>query len=238
MTTLPLRSQAAERPRTSLEPPADSSPPANDQYGRRVPAALSDAELIAALIQGRFSSPSKRAMAEALLRQFGGMSPLLTAAEHGELPINTLKAAPGLRSALELARRAMGEQLQRRYVFSSPDAVKRFLQLHLARLDHEVFAVIFLDAQNRMIEFDKMFRGTLTQTSVYPREILAKALGVKAAAVVLAHNHPSGAVQPSRADEMLTQTIKAALALVDVRVLDHVIVAPGQALSMAERGLF
>jgi DNA repair protein RadC len=122
-------------------------------------------------------------------------------------------------------------------VFSAPDAVKHYLQLHLSRLGHEVFAVLFLDAQNRLIAMEELFRGTLTQTSVYPREVVLRALHYQAASCVLAHNHPSGTVQPSRADEALTQTLKAALALVDVRVLDHVIVAPGHALSMAERGL-
>jgi DNA repair protein RadC len=131
----------------------------------------------------------------------------------------------------------MAEQLKEREVFSSPGAVKHFLQLHLAAKDHEVFAALFLDAQNRLLAMEELFRGTLTQTSVYPREVVLRALKLGAAAVVLAHNHPSGTVQPSRADEALTQTLKAALALIDVRVLDHVIVAPGQALSMAEKGL-
>jgi len=121
-------------------------------------------------------------------------------------------------------------------VFASPDAVKHYLQLHLSALAHEVFAVLFLDMQNRLIAMEEMFRGTLSQTSVYPREVVKRALHHQAGAVVLAHNHPSGSVQPSRADEMLTQTLKAALALVDVRVLDHVIVGQGQTLSMAERG--
>src|SRR5205085_10937363 len=116
-------------------------------------------------------------------------------------------------------------------------AVKRYLQLQLAHRTHEVFAVLFLDAQNRLVEMKELFHGTLTQTSVYPREVVKQALALHAASVVLAHNHPSGTVQPSRADEALTQTLKSALALVDVRVLDHVIVAPGDALSMAEKGL-
>lgn len=138
---------------------------------------------------------------------------------------------------LELAKRAVGEQLSVREVLDSPDAVKHFLQLHLAWLPHEVFAVMFLDAQNRLIEMEVMFRGTLTQTSVHPREIVKRALHHDSAAVVLAHNHPSGTVQPSRADEALTLTLKQALALIDVRVLDHVIVAPGNACSLAEKGL-
>ncbi|MEO7392701.1 MAG: DNA repair protein RadC, partial [Ramlibacter sp.] len=140
-------------------------------------------------------------------------------------------------AVLELARRALGQQLKEREVFSSPGAVKQYLQLHLAAKTHEVFAVLFLDAQNRLITMEELFRGTLTQTSVYPREVVVRALQRAAASVVLAHNHPSGTVQPSRADEALTQTLKAALALVDVRVLDHVIVAQGDALSMAEKGL-
>jgi DNA repair protein RadC len=138
---------------------------------------------------------------------------------------------------MELARRAMSQQLKEREVFGSPDAVKHYLQLHLGRKPHEVFAVLFLDAQNRLIAMEELFRGTLTQTSVYPREIVQHALKWEAAAVVLAHNHPSGEVRPSRADEVLTRTLVAALALVDVRVLDHVIVAPGEALSMAQTGL-
>jgi DNA repair protein RadC len=127
--------------------------------------------------------------------------------------------------------------LQEREVFSSPGAVKQYLQLRLAARPHEVFAVLFLDAQNRLLALEELFRGTLTQTSVYPREVVQQALHHRAAAVVLAHNHPSGTVQPSRADEALTQTLKTALALVDVRVLDHVVVAPGGAFSMAEHGL-
>lgn len=120
---------------------------------------------------------------------------------------------------------------------SDPGAVKDYLRLRLAPLPHEVFAVVFLDAQNRVIVTEEMFRGTLTQTSVYPREVLKSALMHNAAGVILAHNHPSGSATPSRADEMLTQTLKAALALVDVRVLDHLVVTAGECLSMAERGL-
>ena len=120
---------------------------------------------------------------------------------------------------------------------ASPDAVKDYLRLKLAPKDHEVFAVMFLDAQHRVIETEEMFRGTLTQTSVYPREVVKAALTHNAAAVILAHNHPSGSTTPSRADELLTQTLKAALTLVDVRVLDHMVVTTGEVLSMAERGL-
>lgn len=120
---------------------------------------------------------------------------------------------------------------------ASPDAARDFVRLQLADRPHEIFAVLFLDVQNRVIEFKEMFRGTLTQTSVYPREVVIEALACQAAAVILCHNHPSGVAQPSRADEMLTSTLKAALALVDVRVLDHFIVTRTCVVSFAERGL-
>jgi len=122
-------------------------------------------------------------------------------------------------------------------VLSSPVAVKHFACLQLGALPHEVFGVACMDAQNRLIEYQTMFRGTTTQTSVYPREVVLFALAANAVSVVLMHNHPSGTAQPSRADEAVTQTLKAALALVDVRVLDHIIVGGNEALSMAERGL-
>lgn len=115
--------------------------------------------------------------------------------------------------------------------------VKNFCRMHLGGLDHEVFGCLFLDNCNRLIEYRAMFRGTLSQTSVYPREVVKEALELHAAGAIFTHNHPSGAVQPSRADEVLTQTLKAALALVDVRVLDHIIVGASDTLSMAEVGL-
>ena len=141
---------------------------------------------------------------------------------------------------LELARRAMAQQLKEREIFATPESLKHYLQLHLSsknHANHEVFVVLFLDAQHRLIHLEEMFRGTLSQTSVYPREVVLRALHHQAAAVVLAHNHPSGSVQPSRADESLTQTLKSALALIDVRVLDHIIVGIGETLSMGEKGL-
>lgn len=118
-----------------------------------------------------------------------------------------------------------------------PEDTKDFLRLKMADYEHEVFAVLFLDSQHRVIELQEVFRGTLTQTSVYPREVVKAALALNAGAVILAHNHPSGHAEPSRADEFLTQTLKQTLALVDVRVLDHVVVAAGGAVSLAERGL-
>ncbi len=212
------------------------------------PAALSDIELLALLLRTGIQGKGVLQMAHELLQLkpqqdqqagFDGIAGLLNATA------NDLKRVKGLGPAkrcellavLELARRAMRQRLQQRAVFDTPDAVKDYLQLNLSTRPHEVFAVLFLDVQNRLIALEEMFQGTLTQTSVYPREVVLRALHHQASAVVLSHNHPSGSVQPSRADEMLTQTLKTTLALIDVRVLDHVIVAPGEALSMAERGL-
>ena len=141
------------------------------------------------------------------------------------------------RGVLDRALEIVGRALREREVFTSPDAVKHYLQLRLAGEACEHFGVMYLDSRNRLIAFQVHFIGTLTQCSIYPREIVLAALAHRASAVVLTHNHPAGNTTPSRADEALTQTLKAALALVDVRVLDHVIVAPGAALSMAERGL-
>ena len=135
------------------------------------------------------------------------------------------------------AIRILRARFKERDVFCSPDAVKDYLRLQARGLTHEVFSVMYLDAQNRLVNYEPMFRGTLTQTSVYPREVVKQALTVNAASVILHHNHPSGTCEPSRSDEALTQTLKSALALVDIRVLDHVITSDGGALSMAERGL-
>ena len=139
--------------------------------------------------------------------------------------------------AQELVRRALREELRHRDVLSSPLAVRDYLRIILSGKEHEVFVALYLDAQNRAIDSEELFRGTLTQTSVYPREVVKAALKHNAAAIIFAHNHPSGVAEPSRADEMLTQSLKQALALVDVKVLDHFIVAGASILSFAERGL-
>ncbi|HSV51666.1 MAG TPA: DNA repair protein RadC [Burkholderiaceae bacterium] len=218
--------------------PPDARP--REKLLARGPQALADAELLALLLRTGIRGKSVLLLAQELLDSFDGIAGLLhTTAED----LKRIKGLGGsakraeLVAVLELSRRALAQQLKEREVFGSPDAVKQYLQLQLAAKPHEVFAVLFLDAQNRLLAMEELFRGTLTQTSVYPREVVLRALHHGAAAVVLAHNHPSGTVAPSRADEALTSTLKAALALVDVRVLDHVIVAPGAALSMAEHGL-
>jgi len=226
--------------------PPDARP--REKLLARGPGALSDAELLALLLRTGIKGKGVLQMADELLhlkinangdRGFDGIAGLLHATADDLKRVKGLGPAKRseLVAVLELARRAMAQQMTERTVFATPDAVKRYLQLHLSARNHEVFAVLFLDIQNRLLALDEMFRGTLTQTSVYPREVVLRALHHQAAAVVLAHNHPSGSVQPSRADEALTQTLKAALALVDVRVLDHVIVGTGETLSMAERGL-
>jgi DNA repair protein RadC len=221
--------------------PADAQP--REKLLARGPQALADAELLALLLRTGIQGKGVLQLAAELLAPpplgFGGVAGLLhaTAADLARIKgLGPAKRAE-LVAVLELARRALAEQLSERTVLQSPTDVKHYVQLHLAAKHHEVFAVLFLDAQHRLLALEELFRGTLTQTSVYPREVAVRALHHQAAAVVLAHNHPSGSVEPSRADEVLTQTLKASLALIDVRVLDHVIVAPGHALSMAERGL-
>jgi len=227
--------------------PPDARP--REKLLARGAGALSDAELLAILLRTGIQGKGVLQLADELLQLpgkgglkapgFGGIAGLLHATVDDLKPVKGLGPAKQAEivAVLELARRAMAQRLQERTVLASPDSVKHYLQLHLSGLAHEVFAVLFLDAQNRLLAMEEMFRGTLSQTSVYPREVVKRALHHQAGAVVLAHNHPSGSVQASRADEMLTQTLKAALALVDVRVLDHIIIGHGEALSMAERGL-
>jgi len=202
-------------------------------------AALSDAELLALLLRSGIQGKNVLQLAQELVDRFGGVAGLL------HMPAEALKTVKGLGPAkraelvavLELARRALVQQLTQKPLFNTPQAVRDYLQLQLGGLHHEVFAVLFLDSQHRLIALEEMFRGSLTQTSVYPREVVKQALTLNASSVVLAHNHPSGTAQPSRADEALTHTLKAALALVDVRVLDHFVVTASQAVSMAELGL-
>lgn len=144
---------------------------------------------------------------------------------------------PRLAAARELTRRALRAKLERPPALSSPQAVRDYLRLSLAGKEYEVFMGLFLDAQNRLIADVELFQGTLTQTSVFPREIVKRALQHNAAAVMFAHNHPSGVAEPSKADEILTQTLKQTLALVDVKVLDHFVIGNDAAMSFAERGL-
>jgi DNA repair protein RadC len=218
---------AAERPRERL--------------ARHGAAALSDAELLAIFLRVGVRGKSAVDLARDLLASFDGDLASLAAATTRELAclpgIGPAKAAQ-LAASLELARRALAAPLKLKDALGSPEAVRDWLRLSLGKLPHEVFVALWLDAQNRLIASEELFRGTLTQTSVYPREVVKRALANNAGAVILAHNHPSGLAEPSRADEVLTSSLKQALALVDVKLLDHFIVAGGaRPLSFAERGL-
>jgi len=201
-------------------------------------AALSDAELLAVLLRTGVAGKSAVQLARELLGRFGGVGGLLGAGK-ALLQVKGLGQAKSaqLSAAIELARRSLHEELKSGTALTSPGGVRDYLRLALGAREHEVFVCIWLDAQHRVLKFDELFRGTLTQTSVYPREIVKAALASNAAAVIFAHNHPSGVAQPSQADELLTRNLKDALGLVEVKVLDHFIVAGSHALSFAERGL-
>ena len=203
------------------------------------PAALTDAELIAVVLGAGSGRASALDVARDLLgrhRNLSGLFGTPVAKLADTEGLGPAKAAK-LKAGVELARRLLREEMTQGDALTSPEAVRDYLRLTLASLPHEAFVVLFLDSQHRLLAADELFRGTLAQTSVYPREVVKAALARNAAAVIFAHNHPSGVAEPSRADELLTQTLKQALALVEVRVLDHFIVAGAQVVSFAERGL-
>jgi len=217
--------------------PADARP--REKLLSRGAAALADAELLALLLRTGIAGTGVLQLAQSLLDRFGGLAGLLHA------DVQSLKSIKGLGPAkraelaavLEIARRVLAERLAERPGFEQPQAVKDYLRLQLAALDHETFGVMFLDARHRLLVFETLFRGTLTHTAVHPREVAKRALALNAAAVVLAHNHPSGLAEPSRADELITQSLRQALQLVEVQVLDHVVVGRSGTVSFAERGL-
>jgi len=203
------------------------------------PGGLSDAELVAVCLRCGTRGRSAVDLARDLILRFGGLAGLLAASLPALRKVKGLgdaKAAQ-LAAVLELARRSLRENLKAGIALTSPGAVRDYLRLALGARTHEVFVVLFLDAQHRVLSDAELFRGTLTQTSVYPREVVKAALAANAAAVIFAHNHPSGVAEPSQADELLTRQLKEALALVEVKVLDHFIVAGSQTLSFAERGM-
>lgn len=206
---------------------------------QRGASSLSDAELLAIFLRTGVTGKSAVDLARELLQRFGSLTRLFAASEDEFCAIHGMGQAKyvQLQAVLEMSRRALQEELQRGDALSSPRAVRDYLQLLLAARQQEVFMVLFLDTQHRVIAFEELFHGTLGQTSVYPREVVKRALSHNAAAVILAHNHPSGVAEPSQSDRLLTDALKQALALVDVRVLDHFVVAIGQTLSFAEQGL-
>ncbi|MES2316238.1 MAG: DNA repair protein RadC [Pseudomonadota bacterium] len=200
--------------------------------------ALSDPELLALFLRVGVKGRSAVELGRDLLQQFGSIQGLFGAslaqfsAVHGMGPAKFAQ----LQAVMELAQRAIGEQLQGGQALGSPEAVRQYLRISLGRQQHESFVVLFLDVKNRLLACEEMFRGTLTHTSVYPREVVKAALARNAASVMLAHNHPSGAPEPSEADLLLTRALVQALGLVDVRVLDHFVVAGPHVHSFAEHG--
>lgn len=202
-------------------------------------AALSDAELLAIFLRTGIPGRSAVDLARDLLASFGSLRALVQA------DMRSFCRHPGLgpakyvqlQAVMEMARRHLFEELKRGTALTSPGAVRQYLRSRMAHLPHEVFACLFLDNQHRVIAFEELFQGTLDSASVYPREVVKRALALNAAALILTHNHPSGVAEPSQADQMLTRRLKEALALVDVRVLDHLVVGDGEPVSFAERGL-
>ena len=203
------------------------------------PGSLSDAELLAIFLRTGTMGKSAVDLARELLEKFGSLVGLLGASREAFCAVPGLGSAKyaQLRAATELTRRALVAEMKSGINLSSPTAVRDFLRLSIQNRQVEVFVGLFLDAQNRVIAVEELFSGTLTQTSVFPREVVRSALHHNAAGVIFAHNHPSGVAEPSHADETLTRALKEALALIDVRVLDHFVVGRGATLSFAERGL-
>jgi len=216
--------------------PVDTRP--REKLLRQGVTALTDAELVAVFLRTGVKGKSAVDLGRELLDRFGGLSGLCRADK------KTACSAPGvgeakyalLQAVMEMARRTLNEDMQGGDALDSPDAVRAYLRLLLHDKEYEVFCCVFLDAQNRVLAVEELFRGTLTQTSVYPREIVKRALFHNAGALILAHNHPSGVAEPSQADRQLTRHLAEALALVDIRVLDHFIVAGASSLSFREAG--
>ena len=199
----------------------------------------SDVELLATLFCGGSRSRKARELSARLLRRFGGIRALLLADSESILAQEGIgHARLGILCVLpELARRYYEESLPAGAAIKSPADTEAFLQTRMRHLGHELFCCLYLDNRHRVLKFDEMFRGTIDGTSVYPREVVKEALAANAAAVILAHNHPSGVAEPSQADERITRRLKSALELVDIRLLDHLIIGDGRATSLASRGL-
>jgi len=201
--------------------------------------ALSDAELLAIFLRTGVKGKSALDLSRELLEKFGGLRPLLAASKID------FCSAPGLGNAkyaqlqaiLEMTHRHLREQLNRQDALTSPEDTRRYLQLRLHHYPYEVFSCIFLDNRHRIISYEELFRGTIDGASVHPREVVRHAIHHNAAAVIFAHNHPSGIAEPSHADEAITKRLKQALGLVDIRVLDHIIVGGTETTSLAERGV-
>ena len=202
-------------------------------------SSLSEAELLAVLFQRGAHARGAIVLSEMLLQRFGGLRPMLLAEQRqlgalrgiGPARLAILRALP------ELAKRYFEASLPRGQAIRSPADTEAFLMARLRDLPHELFCCLYLDNRHRIIQFDELFRGTIDGTSVYPREVVKQALSVNAAAVIVAHNHPSGVAEPSQADERITRRLKSALELVDIRLLDHLIIGDGKSSSLASRGM-
>lgn len=206
---------------------------------QRGAAALSDAELLAIFLRTGVTGKSAVELARDMLGHYGGLRPLLEADQRslcGHKGLGTSKYVH-IQAGLELGRRYLAAGLERSDVLSSPADTRNYLRARLRGYPHEVFACLFLDNRHRIISFDELFTGTIDSASVHPREVVRRALKHNAAAVILAHNHPSGIAEPSRSDEAITRRLTEALALIDVRVLDHLVIGDAEAVSFAERGL-
>jgi DNA repair protein RadC len=202
-------------------------------------ATLTDTELLAVMLRTGVAGHPVLDVARDLLDRFGGVAGLLaanTAEIRGQRGLGPARAAE-FQAMIEFVRRSLLDEIAQRNALVSPGAVRDYLRLTLSALPYEAFMALFLDSQNRLLAAQELFRGTLAQTSVYPREVVKAALAHNAGAVIFAHNHPSGVAEPSHADELLTGALKQALALVDIRTLDHFIVAGQRVISFAERGL-
>ena len=201
-------------------------------------AALTDAELLAIFLRTGTKGMNAVELSRHLLSEFGGLRQLLEATMcefTSHLGLGPAKYVQ-LQAVLEMGRRHLQARIQRESALESPQAVRDFLKAKLRHEPHEIFACLFLDAKHRVLAFEPLFYGTIDSASVYPRQVVKRALANNAAALILTHNHPSGVSEPSQADKMLTERLKEALALIDVRVLDHFIVGDGEPLSMVENG--
>jgi len=205
----------------------------------RGPAALSDAELLAIFLRTGVAGKTAVDLARDLLSRFGNLRSLLLATQDVFCEAPGLGAAKfaQLQAVLEMGRRYLGQTVERGQALTSPDETRAFLVAQLRDQQREVFCCLYLDTRHRVLAFEELFYGTLDGAAVYPREVVKKALAHNAAAVILSHNHPSGVAEPSPADEQLTQRLKDALGLVDIRVLDHLVVGDGHVASFAELGL-
>lgn len=217
--------------------PPDARP--REKLLARGPQALADAELLALLLRTGIQGTPVLQLAQSLLDRFGGWAGLLAASVQDLGKVKGLGPAKRaeIAAVLEIARRSLNQRLVEKSAMNDVDTVKTYLRLHLGSLGHEVFAVLFLDAQLKLIAMETLFQGSLSHTTVHPREVVKRALALGAGAAILAHNHPSGHPEPSQADEQLTRHLTQALALVDVRVVDHLVVGAHEVVSFAERGL-